>query len=193
MYHHAILFLCRDMPVHPLNLELFCAINGSPDDGGEVLFWAQWCAENVIYLILVLPLMACLVRRQDKWMVLVQVLGAVAGALFLKHVIAEFYFHPRPFMLDVGHMLGTHDRTTSYPSAHGTLAFTVALGLCFAWRWLLGGVAVLLALAVAWSRIYLGIHFPFDMAAAFGVALASNLLTLLVIRSFRQTRYVCED
>ena len=45
-------------------------------------------------------------------------------------------------------------------------------------RW--GAVVLAVGFGVAWSRIYLGVHFPLDMIGAFGVAAVAALLVRMV-------------
>ncbi len=173
-----------------LNTRLFLWINGTAHSPETVVRFAQWCAENLIYIVLLLPFAAYLGRPRPQWVIVARAVAAVACAMFLKHVVSEFYFHPRPFMVPVGYTFGEHALTTSYPSAHGVLSLSVVLALLFARRWIWGILAACCAGLIIWARMYVGFHFPLDMAGAFGVALASNLVVLLVMRSFRQTRHV---
>ena len=47
------------------------------------------------------------------------------------------------------------------------------------------GVLLAASLLVAWARIYLGVHFPFDILGALGVAILSvGIITLPVAQSF---------
>ena len=63
--------------------------------------------------------------------------------------------------------------TPSFPSGHTATSIAGALALARIWpaaRWLLGGLAALIAL----SRVYVGVHYPSDIlaGAVLGVALA---------------------
>jgi undecaprenyl-diphosphatase len=57
-------------------------------------------------------------------------------------------------------------------------------------RWRLTGVALaLLALPVAWARIYLGVHFPLDMAGAVVVASLAAWLARRQVRWYLPPLY----
>jgi len=63
--------------------------------------------------------------------------------------------------------------TPSFPSGHTATSIAGALALARVWpsaRWLLGGLAAL----IAFSRVYVGVHYPSDIlaGAVLGIALA---------------------
>jgi undecaprenyl-diphosphatase len=96
---------------------------------------------------------------------LVTLLAFVANGL-----IGLAWPHPRPFVIGLGHLFIPHAPTPSFPSDHVTAFAAVALTLLAGGlrRW---GVAVVVAgLAVAWARVFVGVHFPLDMLGAVVVA-----------------------
>ncbi|GAA2970750.1 phosphatase PAP2 family protein [Streptomyces enissocaesilis] len=52
----------------------------------------------------------------------------------------------------------------SFPSNHATIAGAAAVGLAFAWRQL-ALVTVPMALLMAFSRVFVGVHYPHDVVA----------------------------
>ena len=79
----------------------------------------------------------------------------------------------------------------SFPSGHATAAFACATVI--AWRApRLAFPAFVLAGAIAWSRVYVGVHWPLDVlgGAALGLLIATALLMLSAAprRSPRATR-----
>ena len=103
----------------------------------------------------------------------------VAGALALSINVGFglAWYHPRPFAIDLGTNLLPHAPDSSFPSDHLTALWTVAFSLM--WNARLRRVGVLLALLglpMAWARIYLGVHYPFDMLGAAAVSALSAWL-----------------
>lgn len=106
---------------------------------------------------------------------------AVAGALLVgqgfNQLLGLLWFDPRPFMIPVGRTMLAHTADNGFPSDHATLVWALGAGLLLtgaAPRW---GMAVCVyGCAVAWSRVWLGIHFPVDMLASALVGAASGSL-----------------
>ena len=108
-------------------------------------------------------------------------LAFIAGeiALGLNQIAGLVVDHTRPFAVPVGRTLIEHVADNSFPSDHGS--FMAAVGICLV-LWVrpvfLGGGVLALAAVVAWSRLYLGIHFPLDMA---GSLISAAIATVMVV------------
>lgn len=70
-------------------------------------------------------------------------------------------------------VVGYQSRTHSFPSGHAASSFAAATVLSFAIRGRGLALAWMLAVGIALSRIYIGVHYPLDVAAGalVGVAL----------------------
>lgn len=100
-------------------------------------------------------------RRRTLWVALVSLLITwIAINLF-----RTWLPMPRPASLDVGIQWLSHGDRGSFPSLHASGAFAVAMALLFERRDRYAFFFVLAATAIAWSRVFLGLHFPTDVAA----------------------------
>jgi undecaprenyl-diphosphatase len=164
-----------------LNHELFLLLNAGAAPPAPVVLFAMLAAKVLIALVpLHIALVWCCGTRPMRFVALTGVL-ALPAALSVNAMLGLIAYTPRPFLLGLGHTLIDHRPSASFPSNHATVFFIWAatLALCGLGRLALrfGGLGLL----VAWSRVYLGVHFPADMAGAAVVAALSAALSLQVM------------
>ncbi|GGO29673.1 phosphatase PAP2 family protein [Microbispora rosea subsp. aerata] len=70
----------------------------------------------------------------------------------------------------------------SFPSNHATFAAAGAAGLVALWRGAMVVIAPVLALLAAFSRVFVGVHYPHDVAAGFMLGALVAPLVLLALR-----------
>ncbi|MFL6659337.1 MAG: undecaprenyl-diphosphatase [Massilia sp.] len=97
-------------------------------------------------------------------------------ALGLNQLAALAWPHPRPFMVALGHTFIAHADDSSFPSDHMTVFACVGLRLLLDRAYRLAAGVLAAGCAVAWARVFLGVHFPFDMIGALMVAAVACLL-----------------
>ena len=156
-----------------LNHFLFSLFNATPGLAGWRLHAAIFAAE---WVILVVPLGMVLMWTNGlpgQREAAVRALLAAIVALTMSKLIGLMWFHPRPFIAGIGQTYLVHAPDSSFPSDHATSMFSVALALAVcqlreARRF--GLVLLVLAVVVAWARVFLGVHWPLDMVAAFIVS-----------------------
>jgi undecaprenyl-diphosphatase len=116
-------------------------------------------------------------RRRDGVHLGLLSIGAAALTFFFKRFLAR----PRPDVVPA--LVVVSD--LSYPSGHTLGATSIYLVLGYiafrdtGKRWLLA-VAVGIALAIALSRMYLGVHYPTDVVGGGVIAIAWVIVTVLV-------------
>lgn len=145
-------------------------------EAGDVVFVAGFVACLSLFLF-----------ARHKYTYLVGLVASVAGAagtmLLLKHAIAR----PRPDILYHAYLQGGF----SLPSGHATLAAALYGFLIYlAWRALPAGlwrIAVMASLgaliaAIAFSRLYLGVHYLSDVIAGVLLGGAFAYIGIFVVR-----------
>lgn len=101
-------------------------------------------------------------------------LGGLVGNVFLKHLVAR----PRPCWLDESvAMLIAVPKDYSFPSGH-TLSSTIGAVILTYTDRRFGCIAIPLAVLIAFSRLYLYVHFPSDVLTGAVLGLGISLLTL---------------
>ena len=78
----------------------------------------------------------------------------------------------------------------SFPSGHTTASFAVALVMLRMLPKKFGIPAVVLAALVAFSRLYLGVHYPTDVLAGFVIALVGSTLSVWIVRTKPEDKQV---
>lgn len=121
-------------------------------------------------------------RTGDARKVAVAVWSALAAlvAVALVQPIASAADEARPFVVLHFRPLIAHAADAGFPSDHATAAGAIAAGLFFV-SWRLGLLSTLLALLVAFSRVYVGVHFPQDVAAGLALGAVVALAGVYVV------------
>lgn len=105
-------------------------------------------------------------------------------ALTLNQVIGPLVDRPRPFVA-LPHVLRLlpHSADSSFPSDHAMIAGAFVGGLLVVHRrW--GSVAAVLAVLLAFARVYVGVHYPTDVLGGLLIgATVGILLTLPMLRA----------
>jgi membrane-associated phospholipid phosphatase len=70
---------------------------------------------------------------------------------------------------------------SSFPSDHAMIAGAFAAGLLLLNRWL-GLPALVFALLLAFARVYVGVHYPSDVAGGLAIGAAIGTLVVLILR-----------
>lgn len=164
------------------NRSLFLMINGPADPGAAMLLFAKACAGLLVLAVPLYLVLAWLRGGEGRRGPLLEAALASGLGLAISAALGVLWPHPRPFMVPLGHALMAHAADASFPSDHLTGIWGVAFSLMLHRKVRRAGVwLALLGVPVAWARIYLGVHFPLDMAGAALVAVASVLVLHLVV------------
>lgn len=106
---------------------------------------------------------------------------AIISAFTITVLITEFIIKPlfmreRPFMLNPEHVLLVSEPFgSSFPSAHSSSSFASAVQF-FGINQKAGIAAVIIAALVAFSRLYLYVHFPTDVLAGTIIGIITGIL-----------------
>jgi membrane-associated phospholipid phosphatase len=122
-----------------------------------------------------------LFRRQ--WRKLVYLITAGLGNAVINQTVKGFMHRARPHLWESSY----HHHGYAFPSGHSMTSMTLAavviiLAWNMPWRIPVMILGSLFVLAIAWTRLYLGVHYPSDILAGWMVALAWVMGVSLVVK-----------
>ncbi|MBE7123230.1 undecaprenyl-diphosphatase [Bacillus cereus] len=106
---------------------------------------------------------------------------SVSIALLVNVIIHAVYYHPRPFITHHVNQLVPHAADSSFVSDHSVLVFSIAFVFILRGE-KLKYIALIWAILVGVSRMYVGVHYPLDIL---GAAFLTFITSGLVIQSTR--------
>lgn len=163
-------------------------------NGIQELFGGPFCdavmpiitlfAEKGVFWIALAAIMICFKKtRKTGWMIgIALILGVVIGNGVIKPLVAR----PRPFMVDPSfeaRLLIPALYDGSFPSGHALACFEGAgvLLMTKEYRNKMGWAALVIALLVSFSRVYLAVHYPTDVVAGALLGLLFAWLGILIV------------
>ena len=138
-----------------------------------------WIEQASIPVMVVTTLALWLLARPGgsrKWKVATaSALGSAALALAINRLIAAVWFRERPFL---SHRIAhpwIASRDASFPSDHSSASFAIALAVVLIDP-LIDGLFLAAAATIAVGRLFIGAHYPGDVAAGLLIGLVSAVI-----------------
>ena len=132
--------------------------------------------EETVFIVLGILIFWCINKREGYFLLTTGLIGTVLNQ-FLKLLCRI----PRPWVLDETFVIVESARAEatgySFPSGHTQMAAGLYGGIARWHRGWIRVVGIVLALVIAFSRLYLGVHTPLDV----GVALLMAAVLVLVL------------
>ncbi|MFN6563131.1 MAG: phosphatase PAP2 family protein [Nostoc sp. ChiSLP01] len=131
---------------------------------------------------------ALILLLQKRWRSLAYVLTISAGSVIISRTGKELIHRVRPHLWDSI----APELSFAFPSGHAITSITlVAIFLILSWatpwRRLIFAFGSLYVIAIAWCRLYLGVHFPSDILAGWMLASAWAIGVSLIIKPYLTT------
>ena len=166
------------MSIEQLNLELFHLLN-VPNQASELMMnYAMFIAHDLVYLLLLIFTVAWFKGNRETKTGIIKAFIFTAITLSISEILSAVLHTPRPFVIPLGQTLIEHAPTGSFPSNHMSIFSGIAFAYYFSHQRDFGRILLCVAWLVAWSRVYVGVHFPIDMLGAFIIALIVNFVGL---------------
>lgn len=133
---------------------------------------------GIIWIVIAIVLLLNKKTRKCGFLIAVSLLlGIIFGNIILKNLIAR----PRPFSIDgTIELLIKAPKDYSFPSGHTLASFEAAV-IIFLHNKKWGIPALVLATLIAFSRMYLFVHYPTDIIAG---AILGTLISMIVFYGY---------
>jgi membrane-associated phospholipid phosphatase len=133
----------------------------------------------------ILGAIAIILLLQKRWRSLAYLLTASSGSVIINRLAKQLMHRVRPQLWQSI----APETSFAFPSAHAMTSITLVAILLFltwtsSWRWLVLIFGSLYIIAIAWCRLYLGVHFPSDILAGWMVALGWTIGVSLIIKPY---------
>ncbi|HLZ72626.1 MAG TPA: undecaprenyl-diphosphatase [Dehalococcoidia bacterium] len=166
-----------------IDWRLFELVNGLAGHVHALDSLMKLCASSLEYALLVLVGTLWITPAESdgasaaRQRIVIYALLAALLALGVNQVISHIWFRPRPFAHHSVTLLVPHAADASFPSDHAAGGFALAASVWLAvdrWARRLGWLLLALAAVLALARVYIGVHYPFDVigGALIGAATA---------------------
>lgn len=160
-----------------LNITLFLLFNARQDPAAWLIRLASFFAEQAIFIPVTI-LVICWCWLPSQRILLAKIIATVLITALVVVPLRQLLFFPRPFMIPIGTNFAIHSATSAFPSQHAAFMFAIVSAL-FGHAFSLPSrklkgialLALLWALIISWSRVYLGIHWPLDIVGALFISL----------------------
>lgn len=143
-----------------------------------------------IWVALIGLALYCAVCRQNA----LTIIGAMGISVLFSESIKQLFMRERPVAIDIAYGLET---SFSFPSGHSAIAaaFFACWGLLF-WRRIKNPVlraciaygAALAMILIAWSRVYLRVHYATDVLAGMCIGVAAAFIAVSLKSYYNKRR-----
>ena len=164
----------REVKLENLNKDWFLAINSYAGNNHIVDVIITAIAQYTPYLFIVGLFYLWFTNKKNEALFAGY---ATTLGIIINLLIGLAYYHPRPYMQNLGHTLLAHKNDGSFPSDHTTFLFSIAFMLItFRSTRKLGNLAILLSFACGIARVYSGVHWPYDIIGSIIVSIVAVAL-----------------
>ena len=164
--------------IEAFNQAIFLHVNGTPATPHWLIVTSVFIANYTIWVVPVMLTCMWLAGGDSRRGSAIHATFVGFVALGINQLIGMAWYHPRPFAIGLGHTFLTHAPDSSFPSDHATLLSAISFTFFYRGKRLVGMLALAVDIAVAWARVFVGVHFPFDMAGAAMIAWLTYVLSL---------------
>ena len=145
-----------------------------------MIFVSGLCNNGYIWIFLTLILLISKrYRKIGITCAIALIIMQISGNMIFKPLIDR----PRPYEIRNIELLIPKPEGSSFPSGHSFSSFATATAILM-WNRKMGIGAYILAILVAFSRMYLYVHFPTDILGALILGIIDGVLSYYVVKNY---------
>ncbi|HFU7090072.1 TPA: undecaprenyl-diphosphatase [Bacillus cereus] len=169
--------------INSIDYKIFNFINKHVEENLIIDNMMIFLAEYAQFLFPIVLIVFWLLNKGKGRIFVFQTTLAFGIAFTLTKFIKMLFYRDRPFVshLDINQLVD-HSINSSFPSNHATSALVIAVSIYLFYK-RLGIACLIIALGIAFSRIWVGVHYPVDVIV--GIIFGS-CISLLVHHYFRR-------
>ena len=134
---------------------------------------------GILWIIVAIALM---LFRRTRYIGIAVAVSLALNSIICLGILKPAFARLRPFVLDSGIDLILHPPTDfSFPSGHTASSFSAAVTLLFYNR-KYGVLALIVAALIAFSRLYLMVHFPSDVIAGIALGILTGAAAFIIAK-----------
>lgn len=164
-FDHSVLMFIHNNLLNPI-LDFIFPIITKLGSGGAI-----WIVFSIILIA---------IKKYRKYGVMILlslVVYLIVGSSIIKPLVAR----PRPFMeLDFINLIIKEPSGYSFPSGHSMIAFSAAVILLFMNK-KIGIIGIIAASIIAFTRVYLFVHYPSDIIAGAILGVVAGILSYKIV------------
>lgn len=137
---------------------------------------------GIIWILLAIVLLLIPKTRKAGWLVFIALLFDV---VYCNLILKNVFHRTRPYDINTAvQLLIAKPIDFSFPSGHTAASFAAVTALFFTKNKKMWIPALVLACLIAFSRMYLYVHFPTDILGGVAIGVLSGLCSFAVVRRY---------
>ncbi|WP_182418249.1 undecaprenyl-diphosphatase [Bartonella sp. HY038] len=141
------------------------SLAGSSETPTLIIWFGIFCAKGLLYFIPLHLLLLWFAGGKFERRAALTIVASIITGLFIGYLISLGFYRERPFVAGIVEALIHHSPNASFPSNHATICAAYFFSLYLLRYKMAAKFALGLLVLVCWGRIFVGVHYPFDILA----------------------------
>jgi undecaprenyl-diphosphatase len=159
-----------------MNVIIFRVVNNFANNSKILDFIGIFFAEHLLWIAVGILIILFLIKK-TRFTAICAASSIILGRLMITEIIKRLYSSPRPYLVldNVNKLINENHDYQSFPSGHAAIFFALATAIYFFHKkWGIG--CFVIAILVAISRIFIGVHWPTDVLAGALIGVISSII-----------------